>query len=87
MRLFEREDPANVPLARWTGRKVLVLSGEDDALVNFVHGGSEEFVRRLRDDAEGVTVEAWVQPKTCVSSLLPVSFPPQVGSHTLSSTF
>lgn len=87
MRLFEREDPANVPLARWTGRKVLVLSGEDDALVNFVHGGSEEFVRRLRDDAEGVTVEAWVQPKTCVSALLPVSFSPQVGSHTLSSTF
>ena len=69
--LFAREDPACVPLERWDGRKVLVLSGEDDALVNYVHGGSEAFVGRLENEAKGCKVEAWVQPKTCV-----LLFPP-----------
>ncbi|GAA5842896.1 hypothetical protein JCM9279_004021 [Rhodotorula babjevae] len=62
--LFAREDPASVDLARWDGRRVLVLSGEDDELVNFVHGGSEAFVARLGSEAKGCKVEAWVQPKT-----------------------
>ncbi|GAA5822271.1 hypothetical protein JCM3770_002511 [Rhodotorula araucariae] len=62
--LLAREDPANVPLARWDGRRVLVLSGADDALVHYVHGGSEAFVKKIADEAKGTKVEAWVQPKT-----------------------
>ncbi|BGP43711.1 hypothetical protein JCM10449v2_007756 [Rhodotorula kratochvilovae] len=62
--LLAREDPANVPFAQWDGRRVLVLSGENDKLVNYVDGGSEAFVERLKTEANGVTVEAWVQPQT-----------------------
>ncbi|GAA5895487.1 hypothetical protein JCM8208_005246 [Rhodotorula glutinis] len=62
--LFAREDPAKVPLATWDGKRVLVLSGEEDQLVNYVHGGSEAFVGRLESEAKGCKVEAWVQPKT-----------------------
>ncbi|KPV73132.1 uncharacterized protein RHOBADRAFT_55354 [Rhodotorula graminis WP1] len=62
--LFAREDPANVELERWDGRSVLVLSGEDDQLVNYVHGGTEAFVARLENEAKRCKVEAWVQPKT-----------------------
>ena len=50
----------------WKGRKLLVLSGEDDALVNFVRGGSETFVERLRKEGGLEKFDVWVQPKTCV---------------------
>ena len=49
----------NVPAGRWSGKKILVLSGGEDTLVNYVDGGSHAFVRRLQ--GEGVEVSAWVQ--------------------------
>ena len=54
----------NVPAGRWSGKKILVLSGGEDTLVNYVDGGSHAFVRRLQ--GEGVEVSAWVQDGVCV---------------------
>ncbi|BGP57165.1 hypothetical protein JCM8202_005397 [Rhodotorula sphaerocarpa] len=61
---FDRLDPASpsLSLERWRGKRILVLSGEEDQLVNFVHGKSGEFVEKLKG-VEGCHVEAWVQPK------------------------
>lgn len=44
------------------------MSGGDDKLVNFVNGGSEKFVERLREEGTECTVETWVQEQTCVLS-------------------
>lgn len=62
--LIARDDPVNVDRAVWRGRKVCVLSGGADTLVNYVHGGSERFVSVLRGQ-EGVgespgVVDVWV---------------------------
>ncbi|GAA6003312.1 alpha/beta hydrolase family protein [Rhodotorula paludigena] len=62
--LFKRTDPDQVPRETWRGRRILVLSGADDKLVNFVNGGSEKFVERLREEGTECTVETWVQEKT-----------------------
>lgn len=61
---FDRLDPASpsLSLERWRGKRILVLSGEQDQLVNFVHGRSGEFVEKIKG-VEGCHVEAWVQPK------------------------
>lgn len=40
------------------------MSGKEDRLVNFVEGGSEEFVARLKREGEGVQVAVWVQEET-----------------------
>lgn len=63
---FENLDPASPSLSldRWEGKKILVLSGEEDKLVNFVDGKSGEFVDRLRNAVPSCHVEAWVQPGT-----------------------
>lgn len=57
--LIAREDPVNVSAERWSGKKILVLSGGEDTLVNYVEGASEAFVERLK--GEGVDVSVWVQ--------------------------
>lgn len=55
----------NVPRTVWKGRKILVLSGAEDQLVHYQHGGSEEFVERVLKSDEGVgsegKVQVWVQ--------------------------
>ncbi|GAA5880037.1 hypothetical protein JCM3774_004544 [Rhodotorula dairenensis] len=63
---FDKFDPASPSLSldRWEGKKILVLSGEEDKLVNFVDGKSGEFVERLRHEVPTCHVEAWVQPGT-----------------------
>lgn len=67
LRLIERDDPINVPRSVWKGRKILVLSGGADELVNYVHGATDRFVEVLRGD-EGVgedgVVDVWVQEGT-----------------------
>ncbi|GAA5973068.1 hypothetical protein JCM8115_001460 [Rhodotorula mucilaginosa] len=63
---FDKLDPASPSLSldRWEGKQILVLSGEEDQLVNFVHGKSGEFVERLKAKVRSCHVEAWVQPGT-----------------------
>ncbi|GAA5836059.1 hypothetical protein JCM5353_003497 [Sporobolomyces roseus] len=62
--LLKKQDPDQVPMSVWKGRKLLVLSGEDDALVNFVKGGSETFIERLKKEGGLEKLDVWVQPKT-----------------------
>lgn len=57
--LVARDDPVNTPIEAWKGRKILVLSGADDTLVNYEIGGSGAWVAMLK--AAGVDVEAVVQ--------------------------
>ncbi|GAA5982385.1 hypothetical protein JCM10908_006626 [Rhodotorula pacifica] len=61
---LDKFDPASPSLSldRWEGKKILVLSGEEDKLVNFVHGKSGEFVEKLKAEVKSCHVEAWVQP-------------------------
>lgn len=67
LRLIERDDPINVPRSGWKGRKILVLSGGADELVNYVHGATDRFVEVLKGK-EGVgkdgVVDVWVQEGT-----------------------
>lgn len=62
--LLKKQDPDQVPMSVWKGRKLLVLSGEDDALVNFVKGGSETFIEQLKKEGGLEKLDVWVQPKT-----------------------
>lgn len=57
--LIERNDPVNVPLDAWKGKKILVLSGGDDTLVNFDVGGTKSWVETLK--GAGVDVSAVVE--------------------------
>lgn len=52
-------DPCNVPMINWSGKKLLICSGEKDDLVNYVDGGAEKFVEKLR--ANEVHVDVFVQ--------------------------
>ncbi|BGP66207.1 hypothetical protein NBRC10512v2_007605 [Rhodotorula toruloides] len=62
MSLFDALDPDRTTRDRWTGKKICVLSGADDHLVDYYKGGSDKFVEKLREC--GVEVDAWVQPNT-----------------------
>ncbi|GAA5902328.1 alpha/beta hydrolase family protein [Sporobolomyces salmoneus] len=62
--LLKKHDPDQAPMSVWKGRKICVLSGEDDTLVNFVKGGSEKFVERLEKEGELQELQVSVQPKT-----------------------
>ncbi|GAA5866024.1 hypothetical protein JCM1840_003380 [Sporobolomyces johnsonii] len=62
--LLERLDPDQVDRGVWKGRKLLVMSGEDDELVNFVKGGTHKFVERLENEGACERLEVWVQPQT-----------------------
>ncbi|KAM0787300.1 hypothetical protein ACM66B_007076 [Microbotryomycetes sp. NB124-2] len=63
-RFLALNDPVNVPLSRWNGRRLCILSGKDDELVNYEVGGTAAFVERLQGK-DGVgpdgVVEVWVQ--------------------------
>ncbi|GAA5962746.1 hypothetical protein JCM3765_006189 [Sporobolomyces pararoseus] len=61
---LKKNDPDQVAMSTWKDRKILVLSGEDDTLVNFVKGGSEEFVEKLKKEGGLQELQVWVQPKT-----------------------
>ncbi|GAA6062521.1 hypothetical protein JCM10212_001571 [Sporobolomyces blumeae] len=63
--LLDRVDPSNLPIeSTWKGKKVLVLSGQDDELVPFEKGGTSAFVERLRTEAGLDRLDVWVQPNT-----------------------
>ncbi|GAA5883701.1 hypothetical protein JCM16303_004777 [Sporobolomyces ruberrimus] len=62
--LLKRQDPDQVEMSVWKGRKILVLSGQDDTLVNYVKGGSEKFVEKLKKEGQVQELQVWVQPKT-----------------------
>ncbi|GAA5891818.1 hypothetical protein JCM6882_007372, partial [Rhodosporidiobolus microsporus] len=62
--LLERIDPDRQPMSVWRGKRVCVLSGKEDGLVNWVHGGSEKFVERLEKEGRLEKLEVWVQPGT-----------------------
>ncbi|GAA6039550.1 hypothetical protein JCM8097_008384 [Rhodosporidiobolus ruineniae] len=62
--LLERLDPDRRPAGAWRGKKLLVLSGEEDELVNYEKGGTRAFVERLKSEGEPAVVEVWVQEKT-----------------------
>ncbi|GAA5938030.1 hypothetical protein JCM1841_000212 [Sporobolomyces salmonicolor] len=71
--LLKRLDPDQVDLGVWKGRKLLVMSGAEDELVNFVHGGTHAFVQRLEKEGACERVEVWVQPQTghaCTSEMI-----------------
>ncbi|KAK4048626.1 hypothetical protein OIV83_004596 [Microbotryomycetes sp. JL201] len=63
-KFLARNDPINVSLDTWRGRKVCVLSGKDDELVNYDVGGTAAFVERLQQPdvlgRDGV-IDVWVQ--------------------------
>ena len=59
--LLAKQDPVNVPPAVWEGRRILVLSGGNDELVNFDHGGTAEFVNRLREEGRVGVLDVWVE--------------------------
>ncbi|GAA5984014.1 hypothetical protein JCM5350_004992 [Sporobolomyces pararoseus] len=61
---LKKNDPDQLPMSTWKDRKILVLSGEDDTLVNFVKGGSERFVEKLKKEGGLQELQVWVQPKT-----------------------
>ncbi|GAA5987024.1 hypothetical protein JCM11641_004422 [Rhodosporidiobolus odoratus] len=65
---FSNVDPASRSTEeikqRYKGRKVLVMSGREDGLVNFVEGGGESFVERLRREGGLERLEVWVQEET-----------------------
>jgi acetyl esterase/lipase len=46
-------------MSNWKGKKILICSGQEDKLVNYVDGGTEAFVKKLMD--AGVEVEVFVQ--------------------------
>ncbi|KAM0749334.1 hypothetical protein T439DRAFT_340070 [Meredithblackwellia eburnea MCA 4105] len=56
----KKTDPIHVPDDVWKGRKILVLSGGIDELVNYEIGGSGIFVEKLKQ--QGVDVEAVIEP-------------------------
>ncbi|GAA5859254.1 hypothetical protein JCM8547_008940 [Rhodosporidiobolus lusitaniae] len=62
--LLKRVDPDQRPMEVWKGKKVLVMSGEEDGLVSYVEGGTERFVERLREEGGLEKLEVWVQEKT-----------------------
>ncbi|KAK4700254.1 hypothetical protein P7C70_g6000, partial [Phenoliferia sp. Uapishka_3] len=57
--LIERHDPVNVSIEAWKDKRILVLSGEDDTLVNYGDGGTDTWVQKLK--AAGVDVDVVVQ--------------------------
>ncbi|KAK4053976.1 hypothetical protein OIO90_003621 [Microbotryomycetes sp. JL221] len=61
-RYLDKHDPVNVDLNAWRSRKLCVLSGQDDELVNYVKGGTEKFIARLRDQDPNAIVEVFVEP-------------------------
>ncbi|GAA6006723.1 hypothetical protein JCM11491_003157 [Sporobolomyces phaffii] len=61
---LDQNDPDKVAMSVWNGRKLLVLSGNDDTLVNYVKGGSERFVERLRAEGQLQELQVFVQPNT-----------------------
>ncbi|GAA5941228.1 alpha/beta hydrolase family protein [Sporobolomyces koalae] len=62
--LLKKTDPDQVSLSVWKGRKLLVLSGAEDELVNFVKGGSEKFIKVLEREGNLKELDVWVQPET-----------------------
>lgn len=64
--LLKKQDPCNVPLSSYKGKRIFALSGEQDTLVNFVVGGSEDFVAKLKH--EGVNVQVFIDKAASVLS-------------------
>jgi len=58
LQTMKRTDPEN-NVSAFKGKSILVLSGADDKLVNYVNGGSEAFVKKLL--SAGVDVKAYNQ--------------------------
>lgn len=58
--LIKKDDPVNADDRVWKGKRILVMSGKEDPLVNFVHGGSDVFVEKLKG-MNGVEIEAFVE--------------------------
>jgi predicted esterase len=46
--LVKGSDPVNQPLAIWSDKHILVLSGGQDPVVPFKEGGTEAFVDKLK---------------------------------------
>jgi dipeptidyl aminopeptidase/acylaminoacyl peptidase len=55
-----RTDPDSLPAGVWKDKHILVISGADDDRVNYVDGGSEAFVEKLK--GWGVDVQTFVEP-------------------------
>ncbi|SCZ99637.1 BZ3500_MvSof-1268-A1-R1_Chr3-1g06176 [Microbotryum saponariae] len=66
LELWQRLDPIHAPPKAYEGKRILILSGAEDELVNFVKGGTDDFVSSKLNKAVGKNgcVQVWVQEKT-----------------------
>jgi len=52
--LLKRTDPFELSLDRWKGKHILALCGEEDPLVPYKEGKTEELISRLKERGEDV---------------------------------
>ncbi|SCV74543.1 BQ2448_7572 [Microbotryum intermedium] len=66
LELWQRLDPVHAPSEAYERKRILILSGADDELVNYVKGGTEDFVATRLNNAVGQDgcVHVWVQENT-----------------------